>query len=111
MKYKLILNIIYFFISCHFALILTSYATEDNVTARDGTFIAFTNGVVKDTKTELEWIAGPDKDVTWKEAQNWVKDLKVNGGGWRMPSKDELKTLYQKGAGRRKSEPITITET
>lgn len=52
---------------------------------------------VKDTKTSLEWIAGPDRDTTWSEARFWVQNLSVDGGGWRMPTMNELKTLYQKG--------------
>lgn len=52
---------------------------------------------VKDTKTSLEWVAGPDRDTTWNEARFWVQNLSVDGGGWRMPTMNELETLYQKG--------------
>jgi hypothetical protein len=69
--------------------------------ASDGTLLAYANGVVFDKKTSLEWFAGPDRDTTWNEAKAWVESLNVAGGGWRMPTKEELKTLYQKGAGTR----------
>jgi hypothetical protein len=52
---------------------------------------------VNHTMPSLEWIAGPDKDTTWDQARSWVKNLTVDGGGWRMPTIKELKTLYQKG--------------
>jgi hypothetical protein len=63
----------------------------------------------KDTKTGFEWVAGPDKDTTWNEARAWAKQLAVDSGGWRMPSKDELKTLYQMGAGTRNMTPLLKT--
>ncbi len=49
----------------------------------------------------LEWLAGPDRNTTWDEARSWVANLTVGGGGWRMPTGKELKTLYQEGAGTR----------
>ena len=51
---------------------------------RDGHFVLYSNGVVKDTKTSLEWLAGPDMDMTCYEAKDWVKSLSVDGGCWRM---------------------------
>jgi hypothetical protein len=67
----------------------------------DVSFVAYENGVVYDKNTELEWIAGPDKDTTWNEAKNWVNNLRVAGGKWRMPTRDELKTLFIKEMGSR----------
>ncbi len=47
--------------------------------------------------TDLEWLAGPDKPTNWYDAKKWVENLTtVAGGGWRMPTMKELKTLYQK---------------
>jgi hypothetical protein len=71
---------------------------------KDGRFIKYANGVVKDTKTELKWVAGPDRDTNWDEARAWGLSLKINGGGWRMPTIKELKTLYDKS--KRKSAPF-----
>lgn len=64
-------------------------------------FIAYATGVVYDKNTGLEWYAGPDSDTTWNEAKRWVESLNVAGGGWRMPTRQELKNLYKKGAGKR----------
>jgi hypothetical protein len=55
--------------------------------------IAYENGIVEDRMTGLEWKAGPDKDNTWDEARSWVQRLNVDGGGWRMPTMDELAGL------------------
>ena len=76
---------------------------------RDSHFIGFPNGVVRDTKTGLEWMAGPDKDTTWNEAKQWVESHNVAGGGWRMPTIDELETLYENGKGSRNMTPLLKT--
>jgi len=75
-------------------------------TERDGRFIRYPNGVVKDTKTGLEWVAGPDSNMTWYQARDWVQSLSIAGGGWRMPTRDELGGLYQKGKGDRNMTPL-----
>ena len=62
---------------------------------RDGSFVAYTNGVVADTRTGLEWVAGPDVDTSYYGAVEWVRRLTVSGGKWRMPSPKELSTLYR----------------
>ena len=74
-----------------------------------GAIIAYGNGVVYDKNTGLEWIAGPDKDTSWNDAKKWVENLTVSGGGWRMPTRKELKTLYKKGAGERNMTPLLKT--
>jgi len=71
------------------------------ITDEDNRFIAYNNGVVKDKKTGLEWIAGPDADTSWYVAKAWVLKLVIDGGNWRIPALKELKTLYQKGYGTR----------
>ena len=75
----------------------------------DGLFIAYATGVVYDKNTGLEWYAGPDRDTNWYDAKKWVENLNVGGGRWRMPTMDELKTLYQKGAGTRNMTPLLKT--
>ena len=53
---------------------------------RDGVYVAYANGIVKDSNTGLEWKVGPDKNTTWYEAKSWVLSLNLDGGGWRMPT-------------------------
>jgi hypothetical protein len=73
---------------------------------RDGNFIAYDNGVVYDTRTGLEWFVGPDKNTNWKTAKSWVENLDAAGGDWRMPSTEELQTLFKKGAGENNMTPL-----
>jgi phage-related baseplate assembly protein len=49
---------------------------------------------MKKIKADLQWYAGPDKDTVWNEAKRRVANLSLTGGGWRMPTRKELKTLY-----------------
>ena len=74
--------------------------------ARDGFFILYENRVVKNTITGLEWVTGPDKDMNWEKAQSWIQSLKIDGGGWRMPTTNELKELYDEGNGDRNMTPL-----
>ena len=64
-------------------------------------------GVIRDNQTVLEWLVGPDRDTDYAMAEKWVASLSgVSGGGWRMPTVAELKTLYQWGVGDRIMDPV-----
>ncbi|MBW2248245.1 MAG: PEGA domain-containing protein [Deltaproteobacteria bacterium] len=73
--------------------------TGTRIIGRHDQFIAHANGVIYDKNTNLEWIVGPDRDTDWYDAKKWVGNLRVAGGGWKMPSRKELRTLYKPGAG------------
>ena len=68
-----------------------------------------TDGVITDTATALEWFVGPDNSTSWDQAQAWCGGLSVADGGWRMPTRAELKTLYIKGLGERNMAPAFKT--
>jgi hypothetical protein len=66
------------------------------VTARDGPFIAFNNGTVLDTRTNLMW-AGKDNgsDINWANAKSYCENYRWGGyTDWRMPKQEELAGLY-----------------
>ncbi len=59
---------------------------------RDGRFVLYEDGTVLDTQTNLLWAAADNgKDIDWKGAKAYCE--KYRGGGWRMPTQDELMTL------------------
>ena len=93
----------------------TAFATAgtsksiDELVGSDGRFEKYTSGVVRDTRTGLEWLAGPDHDTGYVDALRWINGLKVDGGGWRMPIEREVTTLYQRGAGKRNMTPLLKT--
>lgn len=60
-----------------------------------GMFTKNTDGVVTDPAIGLQWIAGPDKDMHRSEALSWVEGVALDGGGWRLPRIEELRTLYR----------------
>jgi hypothetical protein len=72
---------------------------EGIIPTGDRRFIEGESGIIIDTHTGLEWFAGSDKDTTWDEANNWVKSLSIDGSGWRMPERNEVKSLYIKANG------------
>ena len=63
------------------------------IIAKEEEYVKYENGIVYDKKSGLEWVAGPDKHMGGYAAQKWVKNLNLDGGGWRMPSESELKKL------------------
>jgi predicted Holliday junction resolvase-like endonuclease len=66
------------------------------VSGQDGRYIAYGNGTVLDTRTNLMW-AGKDNgaNISWQDAKSYCENYR--GGGytdWRMPTQDELAGLY-----------------
>jgi hypothetical protein len=65
-----------------------------------GRFIAYDNGTVLDTKTNLMWAAKDNgSNINWQGAKNYCENYR--GGGytdWRMPTQDELSSLYDASA-------------
>ncbi len=86
-----------------------SVETSAGVVGRDGNYIKYDNGIVYDKNTGLEWYAGPDKNTDWNDAKKWVENLTVAGGGWHMPTEQELKILYQMGVGENNMTPLLKT--
>jgi len=58
------------------------------IVERDGRYVAYSNRVVCDCYTKLEWLAGPDRDTSWDEAYTWVESLNSGGvcGPYRLSS-------------------------
>ncbi|MBU2631730.1 MAG: DUF1566 domain-containing protein, partial [Proteobacteria bacterium] len=73
--------------------------SNTKIIARDNQYIQYKTGVVFDTRTDLEWFQGPDEELDWQQAGNWAKRLDIDGGGWRIPTMNELFSLFKKGSG------------
>jgi uncharacterized caspase-like protein len=80
-----------------------------NEISRDGRFIAYNNGTVLDTSTNLMWAAKDNGgDINLANAINYCK--KYRGGGytdWRMPTQNELAGLYDVGKNNRYGARVT----
>lgn len=72
-----------------------SWLYRPAIVGRDGRYVAFDNRVVCDCFSGLEWLPGPDRDMSWKEACLWVNGLAIGGGDWRMPTLNELQGLFK----------------
>lgn len=59
----------------------------------NGRFLQFASGVILDTQTNLEWFPCPDRDMSWEHTREWVEGMTEAGGGWRIPSRDQLKSF------------------
>jgi hypothetical protein len=72
-------------------------------TGRDGRFISFDNGTVKDSETGLMWAAKDNgTDITWIGARKYCENY--DGGGftdWRMPTQEELAGIYDPASENR----------
>lgn len=76
------------------------------IVGRDGRYVAFANRVICDCYSGLEWLPGPDKDMSWEEGCRWVKDLSTGGGGWRLPTLNELRGLFKMNKNRDNLSPL-----
>ena len=73
-----------------------------NVIRRDGRFVAYSNGTVLDTSTNLMWAAKDNGSaIDWHIAKSYCENYR--GGGysdWRMPTQDEMAGLYDASKSR-----------
>ena len=52
-------------------------------------------GVVYDTVSGLDWEQSPNTSpINWIDANTYVANLALGGGGWRLPHKAELQDMY-----------------
>ena len=67
-------------------------------------------GVIKDLKTGLEWLEGPDIPTSWLMADGWVRSL---GENWRLPTTKELSQIYIEDSKRtgKYGDPLCLDHT
>ncbi len=82
-----------------------SVVTGAKEIGRDGRFIAYDNGTVSDTKTNLTWASNDNGgNINWTHAKAYCESYR--GGSytdWRMPTQNELAGLYDKSKTYRSS--------
>ncbi|MHB8137955.1 MAG: Lcl domain-containing protein [Smithellaceae bacterium] len=52
------------------------------------------DGVIYDSQLGLEWVPSSGPAVNHYQAEEYVRGLSLAGGGWRLPTRAELKSLY-----------------
>ncbi|MBL7174522.1 MAG: DUF1566 domain-containing protein [Desulfobacteraceae bacterium] len=61
---------------------------------REEHFIAYDDGTVLDTKTNLMWASKSSETMNWDNAKTYIANFKGSGyTDWRMPTKSELESL------------------
>jgi len=77
-------------------LLIPNQSKAANEIKRDGRFMAYDDGTVLDTRTNLMWAAKDNgSNITWQDAKHYCENYR--GGGytnWRMPTQDELAGLH-----------------
>ncbi|MFA4911000.1 MAG: DUF1566 domain-containing protein [Desulfobacteria bacterium] len=65
---------------------------------KDGSFIAYDDGTVLDTRTNLTWAAKDNRsDINWQDAKSYCENYRAGGyTDWRMPTSEELAGLYNR---------------
>ena len=66
---------------------------------QDGRFFLGAEGILLDTSTGLEWYPLKSQrhdyiTCDWEEARKKIEALSIRGGGWRLPSKSQIRHLY-----------------
>jgi uncharacterized protein DUF1566 len=77
------------FLAC---LLLLSY--ESIIHAGDAARFTFKDGIIDDSEYGLQWVPARDWEMNHYEAEKYVRSLSLAGGGWRLPTRAELRSLY-----------------
>ena len=56
--------------------------------------ISLKDGVIDDSKLRLQWAPAPDLPMSYHNAEEYARHLSLAGGEWRLPTRAELKSLY-----------------
>lgn len=70
---------------------------NDHIVLKFSPFQVSNEGVVTDSRTRLEWVSASSENMNWYEANQYVQSLSLAGGGWRLPTRVELRGLYETG--------------
>lgn len=95
---------------------ITAKCATVRETSQDGRFIAYVNGTILDTSTNLMWAAKDNgSDISWTNAKSYCQNFRAGGfRDWRMPTQAELVGLYDDSVkghnGYRLTTLITLTD-
>jgi hypothetical protein len=89
-------------VSIFCSIVLLFLFTPFNYVHAQERFIDNADGTITDTMLNLMWAKTDNQgNINWRQAQKWVKytfpyTLPNSYDNWRLPTIDELKTLYDK---------------
>ena len=85
-----------------FSMLFLFLFTPFNYVHAQERFVDNADGTITDTMLNLMWAKTDNQgNINWRQAQKWAKytfpyTLPNNYDNWRLPTIDELKTLYDK---------------
>ncbi len=85
-----------------FSILLLFLFTPFNYVRAQERFVDNADGTITDTMLNLMWAKTDNQgNINWRQAQKWAKytfpyTLPNSYDNWRLPTFDELKTLYDK---------------
>jgi len=59
-------------------------------------FTLSNDGITDDSRTGLQWAPVFRQHMTWFQANDYSRTLNLAGGGWRLPTRAELRSIYDK---------------
>jgi hypothetical protein len=71
-------------------------SAEKSGSSRASTRFTLKGGVIYDSQLRLQWAPANGKAMNHYKAEEYVRDLSLAGGGWRLPTRAELRSLYDK---------------
>ena len=75
---------------------MKEYSKQVLHTTHKSDFVTTNSGTIIDKKNNLEWCIASDKDYSWNEANQWIKNLNADTGLWHLPTSEQLITLFDK---------------
>ncbi|MBF0557842.1 MAG: SEL1-like repeat protein [Nitrospirae bacterium] len=65
-----------------------------NYVADHTTIFTFKDGLIDDPELGFQWMPAPSRGLDQYQAEEYARNLSIAGGGWRLPTMWELKSLY-----------------
>lgn len=79
--------------------------------AADDAELTLRDGVIYDSNRGLEWAPAPTRAMNHYQAEEYVRNLSLTGGGWRLPTRVELKSLYDPSNPGGADPRFTVSDT
>jgi len=82
-------NLIKVFLAC---LLLLSFVSV--LLAADDKRFTLKDGVIYDSQLGIQWTPAPDRTMNHYQAEKYASELSLAGGGWHLPTIEQLKSLF-----------------
>ncbi|MCG6535160.1 MAG: DUF1566 domain-containing protein, partial [Syntrophales bacterium LBB04] len=67
---------------------------EKSFSGRTGERFSLNGGVIEDSQLGLQWAPSNGQSMDHYKAEEYAQNLSLAGGGWRLPTRAELRSLY-----------------